>query len=119
MPDISYIKGGEKVLAIVLADSFNVRFRPISLDLPRALLPLCNIPLIDYTLEFLQSAGIKDIYVYCCSHSQQISEHIQKYETQNQKKNKRLLLFQKNLIVFSVSVCLIKFMENIWRNSDD
>ena len=85
MPDISYIKGGEKVLAIVLADSFNVRFRPISLDLPRALLPLCNIPLIDYTLEFLQSAGIKDIYVYCCSHSQQISEHIQKYETQNQK----------------------------------
>ncbi|XP_022108135.1 translation initiation factor eIF-2B subunit epsilon-like [Acanthaster planci] len=63
--------------AVVLADSFNVRFAPITAERPRALFPLVNCPLLDYTLEFLASAGIQEIFVFCCSHADQLKNHIQ------------------------------------------
>lgn len=50
--------GDETVLqAVLLADSFNVRFAPLTFDRPRALLPLANAALIDYTLELLVASG--------------------------------------------------------------
>lgn len=39
--------------AVVLADSYNRRYSPITVEIPRALVPLVNAPLIDYTIEFL------------------------------------------------------------------
>ncbi len=30
---------------------------------PRALLPLCNVPLLEYTLEFLEANGVKEAVV--------------------------------------------------------
>ncbi|XP_071793924.1 translation initiation factor eIF2B subunit epsilon-like [Asterias amurensis] len=62
--------------AVVLADSFNVKFAPITLERPRALLPLVNCPLIDYTLEFLASAGMQEVFVFCCAHADQLKQHI-------------------------------------------
>ncbi|CAG8771561.1 11254_t:CDS:2, partial [Cetraspora pellucida] len=50
--------------AVILADSFNERFRPITLDRPRCLLPLCNTPLIEYTLELLAVAGVQEAYLF-------------------------------------------------------
>eukprot|EP00897_Mesotaenium_endlicherianum_P001080 jgi/Mesen1/10973/ME000096S10559 len=49
--------------AVVLADSFAQSFRPITLDRPKALLPLVNVPMIDYTMEWLATAGVEEIYV--------------------------------------------------------
>ncbi|PNJ69118.1 EIF2B5 isoform 5, partial [Pongo abelii] len=43
--------------AVLVADSFDRRFFPISKDQPRVLLPLANVALIDYTLEFLTATG--------------------------------------------------------------
>jgi len=48
----------------------------ITLEIPRALLPLVNIPLLDYTIEFLASAGVEEIFVFCCSHAKQIQNHL-------------------------------------------
>ncbi|XP_064636779.1 translation initiation factor eIF2B subunit epsilon-like [Lineus longissimus] len=62
--------------AVVIADSFNVRFAPITKKTPRTLLPLANTPLLDYTLQFLCEAGIQKVYVYCCAHAEQIKAHI-------------------------------------------
>merc|ERR1711884_211153 len=62
--------------AIVIADSFNVRFAPITENKPRALLPLANTALLDYTLEFLCSSGIQQIIVFCCIHADQIKAHL-------------------------------------------
>jgi hypothetical protein len=45
------------VQAVLLADSFNVRFGPLTFNRPRALLPLANVALIDYTLELLVASG--------------------------------------------------------------
>jgi translation initiation factor eIF-2B subunit epsilon len=41
-------------------------------------MPLVNIPLIDYSLDFLAASGVEEIILFCCSFSQQIQEHISK-----------------------------------------
>eukprot|EP01132_Coremiostelium_polycephalum_P001071 gene1071-1357_t len=70
------IKSEEVLQAIVLGDSFDRKFAPITLEKPRTLLPLVNIPLLDYTLELLASGGIQEIFVFCCAHAEQIKQYI-------------------------------------------
>ncbi|KAK1994801.1 eIF4-gamma/eIF5/eIF2-epsilon [Colletotrichum falcatum] len=62
--------------AVVIADSFQDRFAPFSVEKPRCLLPLANTPLIEYTLEFLAMNGVQEVYIYCDSHSEQIENYI-------------------------------------------
>ncbi|XAR52501.1 hypothetical protein NMG60_11020619 [Bertholletia excelsa] len=62
--------------AILLADSFAQKFRPITLERPKVLLPLVNIPMIDYTLAWLESAGVEEVFVFCCAHSKQVIDYI-------------------------------------------
>ncbi|KAF2735394.1 translation initiation factor-like protein eif-2b epsilon subunit [Polyplosphaeria fusca] len=66
----------EPLQAVVLADAFETRFSPFTLERPRCLLPLANIPLIEYTFEFLANAGVEDVYVYCGAHREQLEEYI-------------------------------------------
>ncbi|OWP04533.1 hypothetical protein B2J93_1392 [Marssonina coronariae] len=61
----------------VLADSFETRFNPFTLETPRCLLPLANTPLIEYTLEFLAMSGAADIYIYCGAHTSAVEGYIQ------------------------------------------
>ena len=65
------------IQAVVIADSFNFRFLPITVEQPRALLPLVNRPLIDYTVEFLAVAGVHEIFVFCCTHAEAIRAHLE------------------------------------------
>ncbi|RDA95093.1 hypothetical protein CP533_2073 [Ophiocordyceps camponoti-saundersi (nom. inval.)] len=60
----------------VLADSFQHRFRPFTLEKPRCLLPLANRPLLDYTLEFLAMNGVAEVFIYCGAHSDQVEDYI-------------------------------------------
>ncbi|KAL1837580.1 hypothetical protein VTJ49DRAFT_3640 [Mycothermus thermophilus] len=62
--------------AVILADSFQDRFRPFTLETPRCLLPLVNVPVIEYTLEFLASNGVQEVFIYCGSHHQNIEDYI-------------------------------------------
>ncbi|XP_061493488.1 translation initiation factor eIF-2B subunit epsilon [Rhineura floridana] len=64
--------------AVLVADSFNRRFFPISKDRPRALIPLANVAMIDYTLEFLTATGVEETFVFCCWKSAEIKEHLLK-----------------------------------------
>ncbi|KAK9475329.1 nucleotide-diphospho-sugar transferase [Dipodascopsis tothii] len=66
----------QRLQAIVLSDVYQNRFRPLTLEKPRCLLPLAGTPLIEYTFEFLALAGVSDVYVVCCSHADQIQEYI-------------------------------------------
>ncbi|KAK6119803.1 hypothetical protein DH2020_046452 [Rehmannia glutinosa] len=63
--------------AILLADSFATLFRPITLERPKVLLPLVNAPMIDYTLAWLESAGVEEIFVFCCAHSKQVIDYLE------------------------------------------
>ncbi|KAJ2958430.1 hypothetical protein NQZ79_g5982 [Umbelopsis isabellina] len=63
--------------AVVLADSYNSRFMPLTYEKPRCLLPVCNVPLIDYTLEFLAISGVQEVFVIATMHAEQIKAHIE------------------------------------------
>lgn len=71
------IESEEAIQAVVIADSFNYRFLPVTIEQPRALLPLVNRPLIDYTVEFLAVAGVQEIFVYCCTHAEAVRAHLE------------------------------------------
>jgi hypothetical protein len=55
------VKREQKLQAILLADSFGTSFRPVTLDGPKVLLPLVNVPMIEYTLEFLAQNGVEEV----------------------------------------------------------
>ncbi|TFK54991.1 nucleotide-diphospho-sugar transferase [Heliocybe sulcata] len=59
----------EPLQAVILADSFNKRFKPLTTSKPRCLLPICNAPLLDWTFESLSLAGVHEIFVICRSHA--------------------------------------------------
>ncbi|KAH6816076.1 Trimeric LpxA-like enzyme [Perilla frutescens var. frutescens] len=63
--------------AIVLADSFATLFRHITLERPKVLLPLVNAPMIEYTLAWLESAGVEEVFVFCCAHSKLVTDNLQ------------------------------------------
>ncbi|KAH0529771.1 hypothetical protein TsFJ059_004479 [Trichoderma semiorbis] len=69
-------KGEDVLQAVVLADSFQDRFKPFTVEKPRCLLPLANTPLIEYTLEFLAMNGVQEVYIYCGAHTDQVEDYI-------------------------------------------
>ncbi|KAJ0966515.1 hypothetical protein J5N97_023432 [Dioscorea zingiberensis] len=64
--------------AVLLADSFATKFRPITLERPKVLLPLVNVPMIEYTLAWLESVGVEEVFVFCCAHSSQVKDYLNK-----------------------------------------
>ncbi|OAY76936.1 putative translation initiation factor eIF-2B subunit epsilon, partial [Ananas comosus] len=62
--------------ALLLADSFAQKFRPITLERPKVLLPLVNAPMINYTLAWLESVGVEEVFVFCCAHAQQVKDYL-------------------------------------------
>jgi translation initiation factor eIF-2B subunit epsilon len=73
-------KQEELFRAIVLADSFETKFAPFTLERPRCLLPLANTPLLEYTLEFLASAGVDEVFMYAGAHVDQVETYVQASE---------------------------------------
>ncbi|KAK1248195.1 hypothetical protein MKX08_006415 [Trichoderma sp. CBMAI-0020] len=69
-------KAEDVLQAVVLADSFQDRFKPFTVEKPRCLLPLANTPLIEYTLEFLAMNGVQEVYIYCGAHTNQVEDYI-------------------------------------------
>ena len=47
--------------AILFAESFNNRFKPMSCDRPKCLFPLANVPLLLYSLEFLARNNVTQV----------------------------------------------------------
>lgn len=68
-------KHEQKLQGVLLADSFTKTFRPLSLDHPKVLSPLNNVPLLEYALEFLAGAGVEELFVVCVSN--EVEEYIQ------------------------------------------
>ena len=60
---------------MVLADSFNTEFRD-TLEKPKMLLPLVNVPMLEYTLEFLASSGVKEIILFCSWHADKYKAYV-------------------------------------------
>jgi NDP-sugar pyrophosphorylase family protein len=63
--------------AVLLADSFTSTFRPISLEVPKVLFPLGNAPMLSYSLEFLASNDVKQVFIFCINHPEQIRKYVE------------------------------------------
>ncbi|KAI3396038.1 hypothetical protein diail_534 [Diaporthe ilicicola] len=72
-------KREDALQAVILADYFQDRFAPFTLEKPRCLLPLANTPLIEYTLEFLDMNGVEDVIIYTGNHTDQIESYINEH----------------------------------------
>ncbi|XP_078618032.1 translation initiation factor eIF2B subunit epsilon-like isoform X2 [Branchiostoma floridae x Branchiostoma japonicum] len=73
---VDVVEQEDVLQAVIIADSFDVRFAPITKDIPRALMPIANRPLLEYTLQFLVAAGIQEIFVFCCAHANKIVKYL-------------------------------------------
>eukprot|EP00939_MAST-03C_sp_MAST-3C-sp1_P004833 g4833.t1 len=73
-------KGEEKdpLQAVLLADSFTNTFKPITLEKPKVLVPIINVPMIEYTLEWLASNGVDEILVVCVNLASQVFQYLKK-----------------------------------------
>ena len=67
--DDDELKRDQKLQAILLADTFRGSFNPITWDMPTVLLPLLNIPMLEYTIEFLAQNDVEEIFIFCCCHT--------------------------------------------------
>ena len=76
--------------AVVLADSFSHSFRPLTYQMPKVLMPLANVPLLEYTLEFLAAAGVQEVFLFCCAHAAEIERYVR--ETQLERRLATLTL---------------------------
>ncbi|CAH0479455.1 unnamed protein product [Peronospora belbahrii] len=63
--------------AVLFADSFTETFRPITLNFPKVLLPLANVPMLEYSLEFLAASGVQEVLLFCTRHVEQIESFIE------------------------------------------
>lgn len=63
--------------AVVVADSFVRRFPPITYEMPKVLMPLVNVPLLDYTMECLSLSGVQEVFVIVRHHVEQFERWLQ------------------------------------------
>ena len=49
--------------ALILAAGFGTRLKPLTNELPKPLFPVLNRPILEHTLQFLSSQGIKEIAI--------------------------------------------------------
>ncbi|PWN35742.1 nucleotide-diphospho-sugar transferase [Meira miltonrushii] len=66
----------DPLVAVLLADSYDNHFAPLTLNWPRCLLPLANVPLLHYSVESATRAGVSHIYVLTRSHAHLIRQHV-------------------------------------------
>ncbi len=62
--------------AIALAAGFGTRLRPITDHVPKAMVTIAGKPLLDYALDHLRQAGVKDIVVNTHYLAQVIHNHL-------------------------------------------
>jgi mannose-1-phosphate guanylyltransferase len=62
--------------AMILAAGLGTRLRPLTLNTPKALMPVGNVPIIDRIIEYLKTYGINELVVNAHHHYEQIVEHL-------------------------------------------
>jgi UTP--glucose-1-phosphate uridylyltransferase len=67
--------------AVIAAAGFGTRFLPQTKAMPKEMLPLIDKPIIQYVVEELVEAGIKDIIIVSGSNKRSIEDH---FDTPNQ-----------------------------------
>ncbi len=69
---------GPKMKAMVLAAGLGTRLLPLTNNMPKALIPVAGVPLLEIVLRRLTAAGFDEIIINAHHHSEQIINFIQK-----------------------------------------
>jgi len=70
------LQDNQVLQAILMADSFKRTFVPVAFETPNVLLPLVNVPMLEYTLEFLSQNGVEEVFIFCVWHAKMIREYL-------------------------------------------
>jgi len=62
--------------AVILAGGEGWRLRPLTKNRPKALIPVGNRPIIDYVIDALLEAGVRDITVVVGYRKEQVIRHL-------------------------------------------
>ncbi|XP_043685948.1 translation initiation factor eIF-2B subunit epsilon isoform X5 [Vespula pensylvanica] len=62
--------------AVVLADDFTTALTPMQDVCPSILLPVLNIPLLDYLIETLKRSRIQELFLYCSNHVDSLKKYV-------------------------------------------
>ncbi len=65
----------EQTKVVILTGGEGVKLRPFTYEMPKALLPIRNKPLLQHTLEFMAKSGFKDIIISTGYHGEKIKEY--------------------------------------------
>lgn len=66
--------------AVILAGGEGCRLRPLTLSRPKAMIPVANRPIIDYTIDALLANGIREITVVVGYRKEQVMRHLTGFE---------------------------------------
>ena len=62
--------------ALILAGGRGKRLRPITDSIPKPLIPINNIPLIEWSIKYLKKFGINEIIICSGYRSKQIEKNL-------------------------------------------
>lgn len=69
--------------ALIIADTFTSLFSPINNEISECLLPICNIPIIEYMFDFLFSNSITEIIICAAKNADTLKSYLKKYHHKN------------------------------------
>lgn len=70
-------EAGKRLQGVVLVDSFTQKFRPVTLQKPKVLLPLGGFRhMLDLNLEWLSSSGVAELILLSCAHTEMIRKYV-------------------------------------------
>jgi translation initiation factor eIF-2B subunit epsilon len=69
----------DPLVAVILADSYDDHFAPLTLNWPRCLLPIADVPLLHFSVESATRTGVSHIYILTRAHAQRIRQHVENH----------------------------------------
>jgi mannose-1-phosphate guanylyltransferase / phosphomannomutase len=67
--------GAKKMKAVIMAGGEGSRLRPLTCDLPKPMVPIMNVPIMEHIIHLLKDYGIKDIAVTLMYMPQKIKDY--------------------------------------------
>ena len=81
--------------AMILAAGLGTRLKPLTVKIPKALIPLADKPLIYYLIQKLKRIGVEEIIINVHHHSEMICEYLEK----NNKFDIRIEISKENTLL--------------------
>lgn len=63
--------------AVIMAGGFGTRLRPLTMNIPKPMVPIMNVPMMEHIVNLLSRYGIKDIVSVLYFHPDAITTHFQ------------------------------------------